>query len=112
MFLVVALSIYAPFAGQSSCAQPSCCAQMHSCCGHCSCPPKQTCSVAKPVPVDQQTPARTTQLSPRVEVELFTLTLDRAQVFQADLHVLSGLPEAPPIDTSQASQARLCLWLI
>jgi hypothetical protein len=112
ILLVVALSIYAPFAGQSTCAQPSCCAQMHSCCGHCSCPPKQTCSVAKPAAIDQQTLARTAQLPPRVEVELFTLALDRAQGFQSDRHVLSRLPESPPIDTSQASQARLCLWLI
>jgi hypothetical protein len=112
MLLVVALSVFAPFAGQSSCAQPSCCAQMHSCCGHCPCPPKQTCSIMKPVTIDQQTLARTVQLSPRVDVELFALSLNRAQVFQSGRRILARFPESPPLDTSQKSQARLCLWLI
>jgi len=112
MLLVVALSLSAPFAGQSFCAAPSCCAQMHSCCGHCPCQPKQTCSVTKPVPIDQQTLARTAQLSPRVDVALFTLALDRAQVFQSDLDGFSQVAESPPMDTSQKFQARFCLWLI
>ncbi len=112
MHLAVALSVFAPFAGQSYCAAPSCCAQMHSCCGHCPCQPKQTCSVTKPATIDQQTLARAAQLSPRVDVALFALALDRVQIFQSARHALARLPESPPLDTSQKPQARLCLWLI
>jgi len=72
----------------------------------------QTCSVSKPVTMDQQAVARTASVSPRVEVELFTLELDRLFVSRSGRSTLFRLPESPPLDNSQPPQARLCLWLI
>jgi hypothetical protein len=110
--LLVALSVYAPFAEVSVCTGPSCCAQMQACAGHCNCNPKQTCSVVKPAAVDQQVVAQTVQVSPRIEVELFTLSSDHLGSPELQDQSLSRLPESPPLDTSQKPQARLCLWLI
>jgi len=112
ILLVVALSVYAPFAGESFCAAPSCCAQMQACAGHCNCNPKQTCRVSKPVTVDLQILAQTTQASPRVEIELFTLSSDPLRSLAVERHSVSFLPESPPLDTSHKPQSRLCLWLI
>ena len=112
--LLVLWTTYAPFANatESACATASCCAQMESCCAHCPCSPHQSCAVTKPVTVDQQTLARTTQLSPRVEVMCFALNYTFTPMRLADRQTLSRRSESPPIDTSQKPQARLCLWLI
>jgi hypothetical protein len=112
ILLVVALSLFSPFVDASICAPTSCCAEMESCRGHCECPPKQTCSVAKPTTVDQQTVARGAQVSPRVQIELFTLALDPISALESDRHSLAWLPESPPPKPAQPPQARLCLWLI
>jgi hypothetical protein len=114
ILFVGALSIYAPFASAdpSPSTESSCCAQMDSCRGHCGCTPKQTCQVSKPGALDQQAAARTAQVSPRVELELFTLGSCRLAAFASNHRELSRLPESPPLDTSQPPQAILCLWLI
>ena len=112
IFLVVALSIYSPFVNDSICAQPSCCAQMESCCDRCACPAKQSCTVAKPVAVDQQAVARTAELSPRIWVELFTLMPTRLATMPAAQRSLTRLPESPPPKLGQPPQSRFCVWLI
>jgi hypothetical protein len=109
---VVALSVYSPFVNDSFCAEPSCCAQMESCCDHCDCPGKQSCSVAKPVTVDQQAIARAAELAPRIFVELFTLSPARVVTLAAHQQSLSWLPESPPPKPAQPPQSRLCVWLI
>jgi hypothetical protein len=85
---------------------------MDSCRGHCGCTPKQTCQVSRPVTLDQQAVARTAQVSPRIELELFTLGSYRLTALTSGRRELSRLPESPPLDTSQPPQAILCLWLI
>jgi hypothetical protein len=112
IFFTVALSVYAPFAGESSCAEPSCCAQMHSCCGHCHCPMRQSCSVARPVTLDQQAPVRIAQVSPRILVALFTLASFHLSARESERHLVASQPESSPPRASPSPQARLCLWLI
>ncbi len=112
ILLVVALSVYAPFVGDSMAAEPSCCAQMMACSGHCNCNPKQACHVAKPVTTEQQIVTRATALAPRVDVELFTLALGHFSTMELDRPAFFKFASAPPLDTSQRQQARLCLWLI
>ena len=112
IFLTVALSVYAPFVGEASCAEPSCCAQMSSCCGHCHCPLRQSCSVAKPVALDQQAPVRLAQLSPRIQVVLFTLAAFHLSARESERQLVSSQPESPPPRPSLSPQARLCVWLI
>ena len=112
IFLSLALSVYAPFAGETACAEPSCCAQMMACCGHCHCPPQQSCSVAKPVTLDQQAPVRIPQLSPRVEVALFTLPSFHLSPSLSERRLGDFQPESPPPKVPSSPQARLCVWLI
>ena len=112
ILLVVALSVYAPFVGDAAPAESSCCAAMQACSGHCNCKPHQTCSVSKPVTVDQQILARTTSLAPRVEVELFTLAVSPLSALEIGHDSFSKIASSPPLDTSQRPQARLCVWLI
>jgi hypothetical protein len=112
ILLTVALSVYAPFAGETTCAAPSCCAQMMACCGHCHCPPQQSCSVAKSVTPDQQAPVRTAQLSPRVDIALFSLASFELSASDSERHLVDSHPESPPPKASASPQARLCVWLI
>jgi hypothetical protein len=112
LIVVVAALVYSFFANLTTCAEPSCCAQMEACCGHCACPAQQTCSVAKPVAIDQLAVATLVALSPRVAVELFTLHFDPLSALTSDRHPLAWMPESPPPDPGSAAQARLCVWLI
>ena len=111
ILLTVALSVYAPFAGDTSCAEPSCCAQMAACCGDCHCPAQQSCSVAKPVALDLQAPVKLVQVSPRISVALFALPSLETVSLASD-RLIRSRPETPPPEPPPSPQARLCLWLI
>jgi len=109
VLLLMAWTIFCPFATAKECAPTSCCAQMQSCCGHCHCTPHETCRAAQaPAPATQIATERL-DLLPRVDVILFALEFHHpaSEFKRASFAANSSL-----LDTSQVSRPRLCVWLI
>jgi hypothetical protein len=113
ILLMTALSVYSPFVNASSCAASSCCVQMEACCGHCACPEDQSCSVAKPAPLDQQAVARTAHAPDRTERLLFSLSYNHLTISLSAISRHGPLvSDSPPVDSSRRPRAQLCVWLI